>query len=56
MDRDCFIHTQAYADDILVLGATPTELEVQTKIQRVLDRMNSWAQERGLIFAPEKCF
>ena len=49
------IHTQAYADDILVPGAAHTELEVQTKIQRVLDRMNSWAQERDLIFAPEKC-
>ena len=48
--------SQAYTDDILVLGAAPTELEVQMKIQRALDRMNSWAQDRGLHFAPEKCF
>ena len=47
---------QAYADDILLLGAAPTEQEVQLKLQHALDRMNNWAQDRGLHFAPEKCF
>ena len=47
---------QAYADDILLLGTASTEKEVQMKLQRALDRMNSWAHDRGLYFAPEKCF
>ena len=33
---------QAYADDILLLGTAPTEQEVQLKLQRALDRMNSF--------------
>ena len=48
--------SQAYADDILLLGTAPREREVQMKLQRALDRMNSWAQDRGLHFAPEKCY
>ena len=50
------LHIQAYVDDILVLSTAPTERSAQLKLQATLDRMNSWAQDRGLIFAPEKCF
>ena len=50
------LHIQAYADDILVLSTAPTERSAQIKLQETLDRMNTWAQDRGLIFAPEKCF
>ena len=50
------IHAQAYADDILILSAAPSEKVAQNKLQETLDRMNTWARDRGLVFTPEKCF
>ena len=50
------LHAQAYADDILVLSAAPFRKGSPDKLQETLDRMNTWAQDMGLVFAPEKIF